>query len=202
MLDKVRRNAFLIAAGFFLWQGWSAAQAQAPEEEVKPARDLPSLSAEFLRSPDSPPSSFDAPQGSETEGVREGEPSTPGEALAASVMGDPFRVLKSNLAKQEAAMAQLGVGPQGEGIVNSPDAAVAAAAQAILQLQSTLKPPRGEATAIINGQILSVGETLSGFDEDHPPLLVEISGTKAVLRYDDQLITLDVAGTASVAVDR
>jgi len=201
MLDKLRRNAFLIAAGFLLWQGWSAAQAQAPEEEAKQAREMPTLRADYLRGPDSPPSTFEPPAGEGEGEANAGDPETPAEALATSVLGDPFRVLKSNLAKQEAIMAELN-GEQVETLVNNPDAAVSAAAQGILQLQSTLKPPRGDATAIINGQILSVGEILQGFDDDHPPLLVEISGTKAVLRYQEQLITLDVAGTASVAVDR
>lgn len=201
MLDKVRRNAFLIAAGFFLWQGWSGAQAQAPEGKAQEPRELPSLRADYLRGPDSPPSTFEAHTGTKEVGGEAGVPETPGEALATSVLGDPFRVLKSNLAKQEAIMAGLN-GEQGDALVSNPGAAVSAAAQGILQLQSTLKPPRGEATAIINGQILSVGEILPDFDDDHPPLLVEISGTKAVLRYQEQLITLDVAGTASVAVDR
>lgn len=205
MLDKIKRNAFLIAAGFLMWQGWSATQAQATEE-ASDARPLPTLRADDLRGPDSPPSPYaigsasaaGAGGGGGANGESVGEEGDNGPAVT-----DPFRVLRESLAKQEAAMAELGVQSQaGDVVPGGVPGASELPSQAILQLQSTLKPPRGEPTAIINGQILRVGETLSGFDDDQPPLLVEVAGTKAVLRYDGNLITLDVAGTASVAVDR
>jgi len=198
LFNKVRRNAFLIAAAFFLWQGWSALQAKAPAEEAKAQLPLPKLEASYLRGPDSPLPAFDALMGDRQPAAELGPDGAPAAGSLAGV-GDPFHMMRNSLAKQEEAMAELGVAAQPSGVVES---ALAVRPQAVLQLQSTLKPPHGAATAIINGHILSVGEALPSFDEDHPPVLIEVSGTKAILRYDGQQITLDVAGTASVSVDR
>jgi len=51
LLEKIRRNAFFIAAAFFLWQGWSSADASPPktDEEETPATKVPVIRESFLR---------------------------------------------------------------------------------------------------------------------------------------------------------
>lgn len=178
MLDKVRRNAFLIAAIFFLWQGWSSVNA-APdtgedEEEAKKSPRVPSIRANFLR------------------GAEDADPEAP---------TDPFGVLKAALEKQAAAMNELGVTDDGGPVeASNPEAAAQAAAASVLRLQSTMRVNR-QWVARINGQTLRVGDSLRGFDDNQPPVLVSVEGTLAKLRYDGQVVTLDLSGEASVSVD-
>lgn len=177
MFDKIRRNAFFIAAFFFLWQGWSSVNA-APAtdedgEEEKKASRVPSIRANFLR------------------GAAEADAEAP---------TDPFGVLQQALQKQAAAMEELGV--TDSGVI--PDVAgtdtTAASSASILRLESTMRANRSW-IARINGQTLRVGDSLRGFDENQPPVLVSVDGTVAKLRYDSQVIILDLTGEASVSVD-
>lgn len=177
MFDKIRRNAFFLAAFFFLWQGWSSVHA-APEtdedaEEEKKAGRIPSIRANFLR------------------GAGEADAEAP---------TDPFGVLQQALEKQAAAMEELGVTDSGVIPDVSGTETAAASTASILRLESTMRANRSW-VARINGQTLQVGDALRGFDENQPPVLVSVDGTVAKLRYDSQIITLDLTGEASVSVD-
>jgi len=174
LLDKVKRNAFFIAAVFFLWQGWSSATA-APdleeEEKEKSSLIVPSIRGNFLRGAD-PEETADPPE-------------------------DPFGLLSKALEKQAAAMQQLGVNDSNLPTDSVPEAS---SSQLMLRLESTMHANHTW-IARINGHMLRVGDTLPGFDENQPPVLVSVEGTLAQLRYDGQLIVLDLSGEASVSVN-
>jgi hypothetical protein len=172
LLEKIKRNAYLVVGVFLLWQGWSGSQVEAGEEK-KEDLPIPTIRASFIR-----------------EGPREAE------ALAEGPR-DPFSVVKLALQKQEEAMAELGV-TDGAGLP-APVETVSKAPMA-LNLQSTMNAG-GVWVARINGHTMSVGDTLPDFDEDDPPVLVAVEGMIAQLRYDGVLITLDLTGEASVAVE-
>jgi len=176
LLDKVKRNAFFIVAGFFAWQGWSSANAT-PEELLLAAEEgdgsqtalkVPDIRASFLRSLE--------------EGGNSGAPK------------DPFGALQ----QQVAAMAALGVTDDG-GYSAAIDTETSASGLT-LRLESTMHANHSW-IARINGHSLRIGEVLPGFDENQPPVLVSVSGTVAKLRYFDELIVLDLTGQASVSVD-
>jgi len=175
LLDKVKRNAFFIVAGFFVWQGWSSANAtpeallvtEGEEEANKSGVKVPDIRASFLRSMSEDPS--EAPT-------------------------DPFGALE----KQVAAMAELGVTDDG-GFSTSSDTETTST-RLTLRLESTMHANHSW-IARINGHSLRVGEVLPGFDENQPPVLVSVSGTVARLHYKDETIVLDLTGQASVSVD-
>lgn len=175
MLNKVKRNAFFIVAGFFVWQGWSSANAtpeelmvvEGEEDETKTVVKVPDIRASFLRS------------------LSDGSVDSP---------TDPFGALQ----KQVAAMAELGVTDDG-GFSASTDADTTSS-RLTLRLESTMHANHSW-IARINGHSLRVGEILPGFDENQPPVLVSVSGTVVKLHYKDETIVLDLTGQASVSVD-
>ena len=175
MLDKVKRNAFFIVAGFFAWQGWSSANAtpeellvaEGEEDKKQNTVNVPDIRASFLRS------------------MSDDSSETP---------TDPFGALE----KQVAAMAELGVTDDG-GFSAATDTE-ATSTRLTLRLQSTMHANHNW-IARINGHSLRVGETLPGFDENQPPVLVSVSGTVVKLHYRDETIVLDLTGQASVSVD-
>ena len=175
MLDKVKRNAFFIVAGFFAWQGWSSANATPEELIVEEGEDegqttikVPDIRASFLRG-----------------AVEDGSSEAP---------KDPFGALQ----QQVEAMAELGVTDAG-GLSVSAETETASTRNT-LRLESTMHANHSW-IARINGHSLRVGEVLPGFDENQPPVLVSVSGTVAKLRYNDEMIVLDLTGQASVSVD-
>lgn len=178
MFEKIRRNAFFLAAVFFLWQGWSSVHAapetDGSEEEEKKISRMPSIRANFLRGADD----------AQTEAPT-----------------DPFGILQQALEKKAAAMEELGVTDSGPISDLGGDTESAAANSAsLLRLESTMRIGRSW-VARINGQTLGIGDSLEGFDENQPPVLVSVEGTLAKLRYDGQIINLDLTGEASVSVD-
>jgi hypothetical protein len=178
LLNKIKNNAFLVVGIFFLWQGWSGSQVAEPEVKKKEEQRLPAIRATFIR-----------------EGPREVE------AAEASAPRDPFSLAKmrlaASMAEKEEAMSELGV-HDGGGNYSSTDAAVVP--QLALNLQSTMKAG-GVWIARINGHTLRIGDALPDFDEESPPVVVSIEGSVAQLRYNEMLVTLDIAGEASVSVE-
>ncbi len=170
MLEKIRRNAFFIAAAFFLWQGWSSANASPPEteEEEAPAIKVPVIREDFLRSLDE--ERGDAPS-------------------------DPFALLQKVLA------SQLEQEADGLGISSTTNTPTVEKSKLSLRLESTFRANQ-RWIARINGHSLRVGEELPNFDEKQPPVVVFVQGTQAILEYDGQQILLDLAGEASVSVDK
>ena len=176
LLDKVKRNGFFIVAAFFAWQGWSSANAT-PEALIVEDGEEGGVQSQ-LKVPDI--------RASFLRGMAEDD--------ASEAPKDPFGALQ----QQVAAMAELGVTDDG-GFSASADAE-AVSSRLTLRLESTMHANHSW-IARINGHSLRVGESLPGFDENQPPVLVSVGGTIAKLRYNDEMIVLDLTGQASVSVD-
>ena len=176
MLDKVKRNGFFIVAGFFAWQGWSSANAT-PEALVMEDGEEGDVQTE-IKVPD----------------IRASFLRNMADDGSGEVPKDPFGALQ----QQVDAMAELGVTDAG-GLSASADTETTSS-RLSLRLDSTMHANHSW-IARINGHSMRVGETLPGFDENQPPVLVSVSGTVAKLRYNDEMIVLDLTGQASVSVD-
>ena len=177
LLNKIKRNAYLVVGLFFLWQGWSGTQVEPSSEEKKEELSMPTIRASYLR-----------------EGEGEGE----GESLAAEAAArDPFGLakIKFALSQQKMAMDELnGLGSA------SLEVDTVSKTKNALNLQSTMNAG-GVWIARINGHTLRIGDQLPNFDEESPPVLVAVEGMVAQLRYNGLLVTLDLAGEASVSVE-
>lgn len=185
MLDKIKRNAYLVVGIFFLWQGWSGTQVEGAVEEEKSEQRMPAIRASYIR---------------EGESQMENVGGEGADATEASVAPrDPFGLAKLKLAmiQQDRAMAELGV-HDGSGFDAEVD--TVSKTKHALNLQSTMNAG-GVWVARINGHTLRVGDQLPGFDEEAPPVLVSVEGLVAQLRYNGLLVTLDLSGEASVSVE-
>jgi hypothetical protein len=179
LLEKIKRNAFLVVGLFFLWQGWSGTQVEEPTEEAKDELRMPAIRASY---------------------IREGQDQVDGEGDGVGAQAaprDPFGLAKLKLAmsQQESAMAELRVHDGGYAEVDTVSKTKHA-----LNLQSTMNAG-GVWIARINGHTLRVGDQLPDFDEENPPVLVSVEGMIAQLRYNGLLVTLDLTGEASVSVE-
>lgn len=176
MFSQIKHNAFLIVGAFFLWQGWSGAQATASSAESQDELHMPEIQVSYLR-----------------EGANE-------EATYAATNPprDPFGLAKLRRAQeeQERVMAELNVSVDSDSFTEIDPVARTPFS---LVLQSTMNAG-GVWVARINGHNLHIGDQLPNFQEGGSAVLVAVVGRTAQVLHNGELVLLDLDGVASVSV--